>query len=105
MEKEKNAIRSKHSGLHMNPAKKREDANQLGISRSVYAIGNSFKDALIWGTAATAGLIGVIAVGRNRSGAVRWLAENIEKAHVGTKEFTQRLLKGASQSTGIKLKV
>lgn len=86
-------------------AKKSDGKNGLGISRGVYALGNSLKDALIWGTALSVALIGVIAVGREKSTKIAWVADKIGKIHEGSKGMTSRLFEGLEKKLGMKIKV
>ncbi len=86
-------------------AKKPDRKSGLGISKGVYALGNSLKDALIWGTALSVALIGVIAVGRDKSKAVRWMAEKIEKIHTGTKGLGSSFMGYLQEKTGMKINI
>lgn len=86
--------------------KKADDkSSSLGISRGVYALGNSLKDALIWGTALSVALIGAIAIGRDKSKAIRWVATKIEAIHTGTKGLSNTLAKLAEEKAGLKFNI
>jgi hypothetical protein len=58
-----------------------KDKNELGISRTIYALGNSLKDALIWGTAVTVALIGILHYGQKNK-AISKVADQLQKGHV-----------------------
>lgn len=83
-----------------------EERNNLGISRAIYAAGNSVKDAFIWGTIVTVGMIATIAFGKKAQvGFINEAVKTIEEFHVASKEWFGKVFKKLLGLSGAKVEL
>jgi len=75
--------------------------NRLGISRAIYATGYSFKDAFIWGTAATVAVFGIITLGSKKFPRIKTLEDMLIKGHKSWKNWSGQWLKEGVGSVAI----
>ncbi len=85
--------------------KKPDDKSELGISRAVYALGNSVKDALIWGTAATVATIAILSFGREKSPRIDKIATALETFGERNEERFQKIVKWVNDKTKSEIKI
>ena len=97
------ALTCKYRLMAKKPDSKDDKAtNPLGISRAIYALGNSVKDALIWGTAATAAVIVTANMARKDGNKVDKAILYLEKMNHKPK-FVEWMGKNFQKMTGGKM--
>lgn len=88
----KNNIPEIRDETKLSSGEKKAARNDLGISRTIYAAGYSFRDLFAWGTASFAAMLGIFWAGnRFNVKAIQWVAHQTERIHNAWSKIKEKM--------------